>query len=303
MQSFQNTHAHTPVASVGMHMANNLMSAGKEVTVFDISSDAVAEAVKGGASAASSPSELAANSDVIITMLPSSPHVDSVYTDTSTGIMSVDCSGKLFIDSSTIDPATSRRIADLANDAGASMVDAPVSGGVGGAEAGTLTFMVGGTDEAFSRASETLNHMGSNIVHCGDVGTGEVAKLCNNLILGISMAGVSEAMNLGKSLGIDTAKLASIINSSTGRCWSSDTYNPCPGVMEGVPSSRGYTGGFGSALMLKDLGLALDAAKATGSPTPMGASSFQLYSLLCAHGNGQKDFSAMFEFLEGQKDA
>eukprot|EP00949_MAST-11_sp_MAST-11-sp1_P005318 g5318.t1 len=288
------------LGNMGMHMANNLINAGRQVTVFDISKDAVAAAEAHGAQSAATPAGVAAASDVVITMLPSSPHVDATFTDAENGFLSVDCAGKLFIDSSTIDPAMSRRVAALAGEAGADMVDAPVSGGVGGAEAGTLTFMVGGSDDAFSRASGTLEHMGATIVHCGEVGTGEVAKLCNNLVLGISMAGVSEAMNLGKRLGIDPKKLAGIMNTSTGRCWSSDTYNPCPGVMDGVPSSRDYTGGFGSALMLKDLGLALDAAKASGSPTPMGASSFQMYSLLVAHGMGQKDFSSMFKFLEGE---
>ena len=186
-----------------------------------------------------------------------------------------------------------------AEKAGAVMVDAPVSGGVGGAEAGTLTFMVGGTDDAFERSKAVLEIMGANIVHCGGVGTGEVAKLCNNLVLGISMAGVCEAMNLGVQMGIDKKKLADIMNTSTARCWSSDTYNPCPGVMEGVPASRGYEGGFGSALMQKDLGLVMDAGKTMGAPLPMGASAHQLYSFMSAHGAGQKDFGALYEFLQG----
>ena len=173
------------------------------------------------------------------------------------------------------------------------MVDAPVSGGVGGAEAGTLTFMVGGSQENFDAAGDVLNIMGGNIVHCGDVGTGEVAKLCNNLVLGISMAGVCEAMALGQELGIDTKVLAGIMNTSTARCWSSDTYNPCPGVMEGVPSSNGYKGGFGSALMQKDLGLALDAVHANGSLSN-GSNDFSCTMMMSG---AVEDFSALFEFL------
>ena len=233
-------------------------------------------------------------------MLPSNPHVQSTYMAPETGLLAGAHAGTLFIDSSTIDPAVSREVAAACGEVECGMVDAPVSGGVGGAEAGTLTFMVGGSQDDFDAAGDVLNIMGGNIVHCGDVGTGEVAKLCNNLVLGISMAGVCEAMALGQELGIDTKVLAGIMNTSTARCWSSDTYNPCPGVMEGVPSSNGYKGGFGSALMQKDLGLALDAARANGVPSPMGATSFQLYSMMMAHGAGGKDFSALFEFLFGK---
>ena len=174
-----------------------------------------------------------------------------------------------------------------------------MSGGVGGAETGTLTFMVGGSDEAFVRCSPLLSHMGKNVVHCGDVGTGEVAKLCNNLVLAVSMIGVSEAMNLGSRFGMDRQKLADIINASTGRCWSSDTYNPAPGVLDGVPSSKGYSGGFGTSLMLKDLGLVMDAAKSAGAPVPMGQSAHAFYQLMVANGFCKKDFSAAFKFLGG----
>ena len=288
------------LGNMGGHMAHNLLKAKHEVVVFDVAQSAVDKAVAQGASSAATPRELAAEGcDTIVTMLPSNPHVVSVYTDPETGILASVKKGALLIDSSTIDPNVSRQVAAEAEKAGATMVDAPVSGGVGGAEAGTLTFMVGGTDDAFQRAETVLKVMGGNIVHCGDVGTGEVAKLCNNLVLGISMAGVCEAMNLGIQLGIDRKKLADIMNTSTARCWSSDTYNPCPGVMEGVPASRGYEGGFGSALMQKDLGLVMDAGKTMGAPLPMGGAAHQMYSLMSAHGAGHKDFGALFEFLTG----
>ncbi len=179
-----------------------------------------------------------------------------------------------------------------------------MSGGVGGAEAGTLTFMVGAAAEAdFAAAKALLAHMGKNIVHCGDVGAGEVAKLCNNLILGISMVGVSEAMNLGVKLGMDPKKLAGIINSSSGRCWSSDTYNPCPGVIPTVPASRGYAGGFGSSLMLKDLNLVNAAASAEGIPLPMGVRAQEMYRRLCNEGGlAALDFSAQYKFLSEQPE-
>ena len=177
------------------------------------------------------------------------------------------------------------------------MVDAPVSGGVGGAEAGTLTFMVGGSAAAFARVQPLLAKMGKNIVHCGDAGTGQVAKVCNNVVLGMSMAAVAEGMSLGVKLGMDPVKLAGIINTSSGRCWSSDTYNPCPGVMATAPASRGYTGGFGTALMHKDMGLATDAARAAGQYMPLAELTQQLYAQVMAEGNSGKDFSYIYEFL------
>jgi 3-hydroxyisobutyrate dehydrogenase len=177
------------------------------------------------------------------------------------------------------------------------MADAPVSGGTGGAEAGTLTFMVGAEPQLFERIKPLLGHMGKNIVHCGGAGTGQVAKICNNMLLGISMVGVAEAMNLGVSLGIDPKVLAGIINTSSGRCWSSDTYNPYPGVLPNAPASRGYTGGFGTDLMLKDLGLATDAAKQAKASVVMGATAQQLYQLLSSQGAGGQDFSAIINLL------
>jgi 3-hydroxyisobutyrate dehydrogenase len=197
------------------------------------------------------------------------------------------------IDCSTIDPHSAREVARAAEAAGFAMADAPVSGGTGGAEAATLTFMVGSAEALFTRISPILKHMGRNIVHCGASGTGQVAKICNNMLLGISMIGVAEAMSLGAALGIEPKVLAGIINTSSGRCWSSDSYNPYPGVMDNVPAARGYTGGFGADLMLKDLGLAADAARQVKQPVMLGAAAQQLYQMFGAEGSGGKDFSAI----------
>ena len=199
------------------------------------------------------------------------------------------------VNCSTIDPQTARDVSKAAAAKGVDMGDAPVSGGTGGAAAGTLTFMVGASAELFATLKPVLEQMGRNIVHCGEVGTGQIAKICNNLLLGISMIGVSEAMALGNALGIDTKVLAGIINSSTGRCWSSDTYNPWPGIIETAPASRGYTGGFGAELMLKDLGLATEAARQAHQPVILGAVAQQLYQAMSLRGEGGKDFSAIVE--------
>lgn len=286
------------LGNMGNHMASNLIKNGYSVIVYDINSHAVKHAQQQGAISAHNPKEVASQASTIITMLPSSPHVRSVYLQAD-GILQSVQSGALLIDSSTIDPTTARSVAVEAKNKNARMIDAPVSGGVGGAEKGTLTFMVGGTREDYDAAKPILSAMGKNIVYCGDSGAGQVAKIANNLILAISMIGVSEGMNLGVKLGIDPKVLASIVNTSSGRCWSSDTYNPCPGVMENVPSSRGYTGGFGVDLMKKDLGLALQAAQDSKSNLPLGSLAYQLYSLHSSHGNGQRDFSSIYEWLSG----
>jgi 3-hydroxyisobutyrate dehydrogenase len=285
---------------MGGHMAANLLKHGHALTVFDMSSQATAKLVALGARKAASPAEVASNSTVVITMLPSSPHVKEVYTSANSGILQAVRKGCLLIDSSTIDPATAREVAAQAHRIpGVHMVDAPVSGGVGGAEGGTLTFMVGGSVAAFDLAKPVLACMGKNIVHCGDAGTGQVAKVANNLVLAISMIAVSEGMNLGTALGMDASKLAGIFNTSSARCWSSDTYNPYPGVMSGVPSSRDYSGGFGVDLMLKDVGLAMDAARTAGVlQSPMGQQAQQLYQQVSKLGLGNKDFSVVFQVLQ-----
>jgi len=206
-------------------------------------------------------------------------------------------SNLLLIDSSTIDPATSRNVNEEVTKKGATMVDAPVSGGVMAAEKGTLTFMVGATKEGFEKANEILKNMGKNIVHCGAPGAGQVTKVCNNMVLAISMIGVSEAMNIGVKSGVDPKVLAGVINTSSGRCWSSDTYNPVPNVIPNVPSSRDYNGGFATDLMKKDLGLAVDAAAQVKAPIPMGSTAAQLYTILSNNNYGSKDFSSVYKFL------
>jgi len=284
------------LGNMGGPMARNLVKAGHTLTVFDVVKANVDALVAVGATAAGSAKHAAAAAEVVITMLPSSPHVKSVYLGDE-GVLAGAAAGTTLIDSSTIDPATAREVAAAASTRGFAMADAPVSGGTGGAEAGTLTFMVGAEPQLFERVKPLLGHMGKNIVHCGGAGTGQVAKICNNMLLGIAMVGVAEAMNLGVALGIDPKVLAGIINTSSGRCWSSDTYNPYPGVLPNAPASRGYTGGFGTDLMLKDLGLATDAAKQAKASVVMGATAQQLYQLLSSQGAGAQDFSAIINLL------
>jgi 3-hydroxyisobutyrate dehydrogenase len=280
------------LGNMGGPMARNLLKGGHELTVFDVVRKNVDALTAAGATAAPSAKAVVEGADLVLTMLPSSPHVKSVYLGAD-GILAGVAAGVPLIDSSTIDPATAREVAAAADQHGNPMADAPVSGGTGGAAAGTLTFMVGAEPALFETIRPILALMGKNIVHCGDSGTGQVAKICNNMLLGISMIGVAEAMNLGAALGIDPKVLAGIINTSSGRCWSSDTYNPYPGVMDNVPAARGYTGGFGSDLMLKDLGLATDAARQAKQSVAMGALAQQLYQLWSAQGGGAQDFSAI----------
>lgn len=277
---------------MGAPMALNLLKAGHDVHAFDLSEDALRLVKDGGAQVAASPRDAAAGAAFVVTMLPAAAHVRAVLTQEN-GVLAGLAAGAMVIDSSTIDPASAQAFGELVRGGGGAFVDAPVSGGTGGAAAGTLTFMVGGDDADYARAKPVLAAMGKNIVHCGATGMGQVAKVCNNLVLGITMAGVSEAMALGASLCIDPKVLAGIINTSTGRCWSSDTYNPYPGVIETAPSSRGYTGGFGTDLMLKDLGLANDAAKQARQPVYLGALAQQLYQTMSSRGDGKLDFSAV----------
>jgi len=283
-------------------MAANLAKAGIPLVVNDVSEEAVNKLKQShkDVRVAKTPKELASLVDQIITMLPSSPHVQEVYLSEN-GILSAVKEGSILIDASTIDPVVAREVSSKAASRKAMMVDAPVSGGVLGAEKGTLTFMVGGDQQSFEKAKVLLQFMGKNIVHCGGSGNGQVVKVCNNLALAIEMIAISEAMNLGVNLGMDPKVLAGIFNTSTSRCWSSDTYNPVPGVMENVPSSRGYTGGFGVDLMAKDLGLAISAASKLKVPLPLGGQAQQLYNLISAHGGGGKDFSSVYEFLQKQK--
>nr|AEO27400.1 3-hydroxyisobutyrate dehydrogenase [Pseudomonas sp. 19-rlim] len=289
------------LGNMGAPMARNLLKAGHRLSVFDLSDTAVADLAEAGATTAASPAALAQGDvEVIITMLPAAAHVKSVYLGAN-GLLANVRPGVLLIDSSTIDPLSAREVAKVALAQGNPMLDAPVSGGTGGATAGTLTFMVGGAPSAFEHAQPILAAMGKNIVHCGGAGNGQVAKVANNMLLGISMIGVAEAMALGVALGMDASVLAGVINTSSGRCWSSDTYNPFPGVMDSVPASRGYSGGFGTDLMLKDLGLATEAAKQARQPVLLGATAQQLYQSFSQQGHGALDFSAIINLYRKQE--
>ena len=280
------------LGNMGAPMARNLLKAGHSLNLFDLNKDILAELAALGGHISTSPREAAQGTEMVITMLPAAAHVRSVWLGED-GVLAGIAKGVPAVDCSTIDPQSARDVAAAAAKQGVQMADAPVSGGTGGAQAGTLTFMVGAPQALFDTLHPVLEQMGRNIVHCGDVGTGQVAKICNNLLLGISMVGVSEAMALGAALGIDSEVLAGVINSSTGRCWSSEVYNPWPGIVETAPASRGYTGGFGAELMLKDLGLATEAARQAHQPVVMGAVAQQLYQAMSLRGEGGKDFSAI----------
>ncbi|XP_042327111.1 3-hydroxyisobutyrate dehydrogenase, mitochondrial [Sceloporus undulatus] len=288
------------LGNMGSPMAKNLVKHGYPVIAYDVFPEACKEFQELGTQVTDSPADVAERADRIITMLPSNPNVMEVYTGTN-GVLKKVKKGSLLIDSSTIDPAVSKELAKEAEKMGAVFMDAPVSGGVGAARAGNLTFMVGGVEQEFDAAKELLTCMGSNVVYCGEVGTGQAAKICNNMLLAISMIGTAETMNLGIRLGLDPKLLAKILNMSSGRCWSSDTYNPVPGVMEGVPSANNYQGGFGTTLMAKDLGLAQISATNTKTSVPLGSLAHQVYRIMCAKGYAQKDFSSVFQFLREEE--
>ncbi len=285
------------LGNMGKPMAINLQKAGHSLCVYDLNQAAVAELKTHGASAATSVAQAVSQADVCITMLPSSPHVQSVYVGEGQ-LLAHAKKGALLIDCSTISPQVAKEVAAQAQKSGFEMIDAPVSGGVGGATAGTLTFIVGGKTNSFEKAKPILSHMGKNIFHAGENGSGQVAKICNNMLLAIHMIGSSEAINLGIANGIDPKTLSDIMKVSSGGNWSLEKYNPHPGIMEGVPASRQYAGGFGVDLMSKDLGLAMEAALHTKTNTPLGALAQQIYSLHSCAGNGQLDFSSVIQFLK-----
>ena len=286
------------VGNMGGPMARNLVKAGHDVTAFDLSAAVLDPVVKAGASKAASANEAVKNADVVITMLPAGHHVRSVYLEN--GILGAAKKGALLIDSSTIDIDSARSVHTAAEKAGFDFLDAPVSGGTGGAEAGTLTFMCGGSDKAFTRAQPILEKMGKKIVLAGGAGAGQAAKVCNNMLLAISMIGTCEAFALGEKLGLDPQKLFDIVSTSSGQCWSVTTYCPVPGPVPTAPSNRNYAGGFATALMLKDLKLAQTAAQSSGATTPLGAEAAQLYSLFAAKGHGVVDFSGIIRMLRGE---
>ena len=290
------------LGNMGGPMAANLVKAGHRVIVQDISADAVARAVALGAEAASDIRAAAAGAEAVITMLPSGKEVRGVYLGAD-GILSSAAPGTVFIDCSTIDVRTAREVAAEAASAGFAMVDAPVSGGVGGAEAGTLTFMVGGDAEAFARTAPILAAMGKAVVHAGGSGNGQAAKICNNMILGVSMIAVCEAFVLADKLGLEAEKLFEISSKASGQCWSLSTYCPVPGPVPTSPANRDYQAGFTAAMMLKDLRLAQDAAQSSGAATPLGAEAAQLYALFAAQGGASTDFSGIIKFLRGESSA
>jgi len=288
------------LGNMGLPMAQNLIKAGHHVEGFDVFGAAVEKLRAAGGEGAASVKVAASRADVVITMLPAGQHVREVYLD-GAGVLASAQPGTLLIDSSTIDVATARAVAEAAAAHGLAMLDAPVSGGVGGAQAGTLTFMVGGGDEAFAKAKPLLEAMGKTIVHAGGAGNGQAAKICNNMILGVSMIAVSEAFVLAERLGLDHQKLFDIASKSSGQCWSMTSYCPVPGPVPTSPANRDYQAGFTAAMMLKDLKLAQDAARTAGAATPLGAEAAALYGLYCAHGNGARDFSGVIRFVRGSE--
>ncbi|XP_076658589.1 3-hydroxyisobutyrate dehydrogenase, mitochondrial isoform X1 [Halictus rubicundus] len=303
--SFKGTRCFSRVGFVGLgnmggHMARNLLKKGHRLTVFDVNEATVSKLTEAGAKAASSPAEVAKEVEVIVSMLPSSQHFLDVYNGKQ-GVLSSAKEKTLCIDSSTIDPFVSQTFAGEAEKSAVRFIDAPVSGGVNGAKDGTLTFMVGGSQDDYQLAKPLLEKMGARIVHCGDIGMGQAAKLCNNMLLAISMIGTAEAFNLGRKLGLDAKVLADIVNSSTGRCWSSELYNPVPGLLENVPSSKNYEGGFGTTLMAKDLGLAQSAATKVEAAIPLGSIAHQIFRTIITQGFSDKDFSIVYQFLKGRK--
>jgi 3-hydroxyisobutyrate dehydrogenase len=287
------------LGNMGLPMAQNLIKAGHQVAGADMSMAAVDKLKSAGGTAAADAAAAGDGADVIVTMLPSGKEVREVYLGAN-GLIARSKSGALLIDSSTIDVETARAVAKAAQEKGLLMVDAPVSGGVGGAQAATLTFMVGGSEEAFARARPYLEAMGKTIVHAGGPGNGQAAKICNNMILGISMIAVSEAFVLAEKLGLDAQKLFDISSKSSGQCWSLTTYCPVPGPVPTSPANRDYQAGFTAAMMLKDLKLAQDAAQSTKAVTPLGAGAAAIYDRFVQSGEAGRDFSGIVRYLRAQ---
>jgi 3-hydroxyisobutyrate dehydrogenase len=284
------------LGNMGLPMALNLIKAGHAVSGFDVNAAAMDTLAASGGKVTSRPP---VEADIMLTMLPSGAEVRQVYLGGG-GMLDTVSTDTLLIDCSTIDVDVARAVAAAAQAKGLAMLDAPVSGGVGGAQAGTLTFMVGGPQAAFVRAKPVLEAMGKTIVHAGPAGNGQAAKICNNMILGISMIAVSEAFVLAEKLGLEHQKLFDIASRSSGQCWSLTNYCPVPGLVPASPANREYRPGFTAAMMLKDLKLAQDAARTSGVATPLGAEAAALYGLYVAHGSGHGDFSGIIRFLRGE---
>lgn len=287
------------LGNMGGPMAANLVKAGHTVRVFDLVPAALQAAVDAGAHAATSALDTLTDAEVVISMLPASRHVEGVYLGED-GILADIPGGALLIDCSTIAPAVARKVAEAAAARGLQMLDAPVSGGTAGATAGTLTFIVGGEAEALERARTLLQAMGKNIFHVGASGAGQVAKLCNNMALGVIMAVTGESIALGVAHGLDPKVLSDMMAVSTGRSWATEVCNPWPGVLENAPAARGYSGGFGSDLMLKDLGLAVEAAMGVGASIPLGELARNLYSMNHQAGRGKLDFSSVVQLITSE---
>jgi len=286
------------LGNMGLPMAQNLIKAGHQVEGVDVNPAAAAKLKAAGGAVVDMAGVAAGRADVVITMLPSGKEVRAAYLGAG-GIVESANEGTLLIDCSTIDVETSRVVAKAAETQELLMLDAPVSGGVGGASAGTLTFMVGGPAQAFTRAQSILEKMGKTIVHAGGAGNGQAAKICNNMILGISMIAVSEAFVLGEKLGLEHQKLFDIASKSSGQCWAMTTYCPVPGPVPASPANRDYQAGFTAAMMLKDLKLSQDAAKASGAKTSLGADAARIYSQYVESGEASKDFSGIIRFVRG----
>ncbi|WP_267129078.1 3-hydroxyisobutyrate dehydrogenase [Terricaulis silvestris] len=285
------------LGNMGSGMAANQAKAGREVFAFDLSADAMARAKEQGMTPAASAADAVKDADIVITMLPAGSHVRDVYMST---ILPNAPKDALLIDCSTIDVDSARTVARDASMQGFRAADAPVSGGTAAATGGTLTFMVGCREQDFAEIEDALKPMSKATIHAGDSGAGQAAKICNNMLLGISMIGVSEAFALAEGLGLDPQKFFDIASKASGQCWSLTSYCPWPGPVPAAPSNRDYEGGFAAAMMLKDLRLAQEAADISGAPTPLGSAAEALYSELVDRGHPNKDFSAILQMLRGR---
>lgn len=286
------------LGNMGLPMAVNLTKANHAVIGFDLSQASCEEAEKLGIKIADSAEQAVKTADIVVTMLPKGEHVLSVYQAIKTDLRP----NSLLIDCSTIDVASANKAHALANEDKHLSVDAPVSGGTGGAQQGTLTFMCGGSEKAFAQAEPILKAMGKKIVHCGENGAGQAAKICNNMILGISMIAVSEAFALGEKLGLSHQALFDVASTSSGQCWALTSYCPVPGPVPTSPANNNYIPGFAAGLMLKDLLLSQEAASQVDAATPLGANAAKLYQRFADEGNGAKDFSSIIEMLRGHAD-
>ena len=283
------------LGNMGGGMAANLVKAGHEVVAFDLAEPAIERAKGNGCSIATSAAEAVAGVDAVVTMLPAGKHVASVYAESVIGKAPA---AAILMDCSTIDVATAKKVEADAQAAGYTMVDAPVSGGIAAADAGTLTFMVGGSDDGFAKAQPFLDKMGKAVIHAGGPGAGQAAKIVNNMLLGATMAATCEAFVLAQKLGLDPQTFFDISSKASGQSWSMTSYCPVPGVGPETPADRNYDGGFAAALMLKDLKLAMEAAKEAGAYTPMGGEAEELYQRFVERGGGSKDFSALIKMID-----